>query len=153
MHLSIQRHFRDRFPGIASIKEEISTIEQVTRKTIPGGSFEETSQRVIKILHNGSEESIWNRLEVLREDLKVGDRELAIHHVETVPEDRLKNLTQAIFRLTDTQVTIYTTAARRATKKKKTPGTSRSKPKERNTMAFIVEVGDRTFKDVLKGVR
>jgi hypothetical protein len=146
MNLSIQRHFRERFPDVASMEEEYGVLEQRNRKRGPGGSNIETLQRVVKIHHDGSERSIWGGLQALREDVQEAE-EVAIHHVETLSEERLKSLTQAVFHGVDTKVTIFTTPSRRATNSKTL------KERKRNTLALSVEVGDRSFKDVLRGVR
>jgi hypothetical protein len=130
------------------MQEEYGMLEQSNRKRGPGGTTTETLQRVVKIHHDGSERSIWKGLQILKEDVKDA-KEVAIHHVEALSEERLKNLTQAVFHGANARVTIFTTPSRRALNNT----APKEKRKERNTLALSVDVGERSFKDVLRGVR
>lgn len=149
MDSSIQRLYRDRFPELASVEEQFGWIEQQTRRKGSGGELVETLQKVVKISHDGSDEVLWDRLQTLRAETK-GEKAIAVHHIDAMSEGRMRKLTQAVFRGASTKVEIYTTQQRRS---KEATTSAPKRKKERNTLALSVDVGDRTFKDILKGVR
>ena len=146
MDASIQRLYRDRFPDIAGIADKVAVVEQFTRRKGTGGVTMETTQKIVKLHHDGSEKSIWDVLQTLRGETSK-DKAVAIHHVEALSVDRLKRLTQAVFHGVEAKVEIFTTAAR------KSDAAAPRVVKARSTLALSVEVGKRTFKDVLRGVR
>lgn len=150
MNHSIQRHYRDRFPELAPLEEEYAVLEQRTRRKGPGGESE-TLQKIVKIHHNGSEEDLWTKLQALRDETR-GEEALAIHHVEALPVERLRKLTQAVFRGVIVRVDIFTTPQRKDRERVSTP--RKKETKEKATLALEVDVGQKhTFKDILKGVR
>jgi hypothetical protein len=150
MKLSIQWLYRVRFPMLAALKEEVNVVEQVTRLKGPGGNPVESSQKVVKIHHDGSERSIWDRLQDLKRETE-GDKSVAIHTVRAMPKERLKKMTMAVFQGSPTTVTIYTDEEETAASSTAEP--SKLPRKERNTLALSVEGGGRSFKEVLQGVR
>jgi hypothetical protein len=146
MTFSIQRMFRDRAPELSGMKEELGVIEQITRKRSPEGGWVESSQKIVKIHHDGSDHSVWERLQALREETR-GDSAIAIHHILSMSEDRLKKMVESVFRGDTPPVTIFTT------KERKDKERAFISKKERTTMAISVSGEGRTFKDILKGVR
>jgi hypothetical protein len=149
---SIQKFFVERFPELKTMDGEFDVIEQTTRRKGAGGKTADTHQKVIKIQHDGSIPSIWKGLDAVRQECKE-DKAVVIHHVEALSGERLKKLTQAVFRGEETRVTICTTEARRK-KESEAPAPAKKKErKERETLALTIDLGDRHFRDVLKGVR
>jgi hypothetical protein len=146
MTYSIQRMFRDRFPELSGMKGDLGVIEQITRKKNPGGAWVESLQKIVKIHHDGSDHSVWERLQTLREEVK-GEPAIAIHHILSMSEDRLMKMVESVFKGDTTPVTIFTTKERQ--EKERATNTK----KERSTLAISVDGQGRSFKEILKGVR
>lgn len=129
MEKSIQYMFKSRFPDLTDLDDPVDVLEVTTcsrKKT--------STQKVIKLVWNGNEEDMWDKLIALREETK-NREEIATHHVKTINTGRLQKMLKAIFQ-DGPNVTIYTTK-NRDTAEKQTK-LEEKKRKELKSYAIVV---------------
>ncbi|CAH1107123.1 unnamed protein product [Psylliodes chrysocephalus] len=139
----IQRLYKDKYPELADLNGQFEIIEQRTyiRTKTP---VEETIKKIIKIVHNGTPEKIWEALRLLKSETS-DDERVAIHHIVDYPTDKLKKMVEGIFHGSRTIVDIYTIAGYHAALEK-------TDKRERPTFGMIVS-GGRSYKDILGKVK
>lgn len=153
MKNSVHKLYAERFPELRQMTGPFEVLEQVTRRRTDSAE-ESVPQKVVKILHDGTETCIWERLTALKEECVV-DEQVAIHHVEAMPLERLRKMAECIFRGTPTRVKIYTTRGKQEEGKPRPPPkkTIALPAKERTTCALTVEGEGKSYKEVLQSVR
>jgi SH3-like domain-containing protein len=151
MDLSIQRLYRNRFPELASVKEEWAVLEQITQ--LEGAK--PIRRKVFRIGHLGTDLDVWEKINRLREETRNEER-IAIHHVQCMSVQRLQKMVETVFHGTKTYVIIYTTKQRNEEKEEGGPQDGRKKSnglRERKSEALIIDPGDGQYADLLKKVK
>lgn len=149
MERSIQYMFKSRFSDITDLEDPVDTLEVTTRS-----KKKTTIQKVVKIIWNGNEEDMWEKLVALRDETN-SPEELAIHSVKTLNITRLQKMMEAIFQQ-GPKVTIYTTKNQDAVEK---DAILKEKiPKEPKSYAIVVsetegEANEETINKIKKGLQ
>jgi hypothetical protein len=112
MEKSIRRIYRDRFPELAEAIEDFEILEQMSRIR-SRGQHEQTKKTVVKIVQDGTDEILWDRLTRLRDETIIGVESVVMHHVECMSPKRLQKMTESRFQGTTTRVKIYMTSKTR----------------------------------------
>lgn len=144
MEKSIQKMFRDRFPDITQAGNEFEVLEQIT-KIRSKDPKEYSCQKVIKISHNGSDEDLWNKIRELKHETE-NDEYVAIHHINTMSLLRLRKMVECIFYNSKTRVQIFTNKPINKVQVEQNK-------KERNSYALMVEVNEKSYKEVLSNIK
>jgi hypothetical protein len=144
MEKSIQRIYRDRYPELAEATEDFEILEQISRIR-SRGQHEQTKKTVVKIVQDGTDEVLWNRLTRLRDET-IGVESVVMHHVKCMSPKRLQKMTESIFQGTKTRVKIYTTSKTRVS-------SGEAKKREKTTYALVVEDEGKDYKTILNSVR
>ncbi|KAL1487490.1 hypothetical protein ABEB36_015837 [Hypothenemus hampei] len=139
MERGIQKAFRTKYDELASLEEELSTLELMSRVKTNGMEMRYSCNRIIKIIHNGKEADIYKKLKKLRQET-IADEAIATHEVEGIDGQWLKKAVESIFCTTKTRVSIFGNKKPDANKDKK-------------TYALVVNQGDKTYEQTLKLIR
>lgn len=142
MTKSIQKIYRERYPELEQLKEDIEVIELSTRDKKKNILSKKT---IIKIRHNETEEDLWKKLTLLLEETKDDPEPLALHSVECVTVEKLRKMAQWIFAGERSKIYIYTPQS--------TTTEQMKKEKPRNSYALIVQCKEGTYRETLKNIR
>ncbi|KAK9874526.1 hypothetical protein WA026_005370 [Henosepilachna vigintioctopunctata] len=86
MNRSIQKLFKERFPMLGQPEEDIEILEQITRNR---KQTSEIKQKIIKMIYQEDDRSIWEVLEKLRNET-VDDEKIAIHYINEMSIERFR---------------------------------------------------------------
>ncbi|CAG9815533.1 unnamed protein product [Phaedon cochleariae] len=97
---------------IRPVENTIPPLQEKYRETEEGNELSSSPNRdkqsTPTMKNQGEKEgTLWKRLVELREETR-GDKWVAIHHIERSGTEHLRNLAEAVFHKTETQVIIYT---------------------------------------------
>lgn len=113
MDRSIQRLYRDRFPELADIAADYEVLEHEVRTRMKESQAHAAScNKIIKACHKGTDNDIWNRLQMIKKDTD-GDEVIALHHLRAKGLVEFRKMVECIFHSGTTRVLIYTTAPRK----------------------------------------
>lgn len=142
MEKGIQKQFGDRFSALKESTEEVEILEQTCSLRSKRGN-KDTYQKIIKLVHENTEESIWNSMEKLKRELAEEER-AAIHCITDWKPKKLRKLVEFVFKDTKHKINIYA--------KKETDNSGKSKT-QRETYAMIVEEPNKNYREVLSTVK
>ncbi|XP_074035194.1 uncharacterized protein [Leptinotarsa decemlineata] len=139
MSAGIQKMYKEKYPELAGIKEEIEVMEQITKTRRTG---KQTRKKVIEVKLDGTHEGTWRRLKQLREETKE-DEEICLHHIKSMKLKAFQKMVEAVFNQGMTKVGIYTPVR----------GEQGMKKRERNTYGVLISDGAKTYKEVLENIK
>ncbi|CAG9822299.1 unnamed protein product [Phaedon cochleariae] len=140
MEQNIQKTYKGKYPEIETLEGPIEVIEQITRIRSKGPGL--TKRKVVKITYDGTDQDLWRKLEMLKEETV--DEKVAIHELESMTAVRQQKMMEAIFHGSNTKVTIYTRE-----KLKKSQIRRQKNEKQRETYALIVQEENKSYMEVL----
>ncbi|KAJ8939104.1 hypothetical protein NQ314_011235 [Rhamnusium bicolor] len=146
METNIQRMFRDRFPELPDITESFDVLEQWT-KTRSMVDHTMTCRKIVKIMHDGTDEDLWDKLIRLREEINEAEW-VALHRIKHISLENLRKMTESIFQNTNTKVVIYTDQAGINSDNR-----SQGKAPERKTYALVVDTAPDKYMETLKTIK
>ncbi|XP_071057249.1 uncharacterized protein PF3D7_1120000-like [Onthophagus taurus] len=142
MEKGIQGKFRERFPELGEINDEIGVVEQECKIRIKD-QVEKRNRKIIKLLYDNTDRGLFQRIKDLRQETD-GVEWIAIHKMRNMDTTKFRKMIESVFHSSGTKVIIYTPESEiEATK---------GQPK-RKTYALIVESKEKTFTETLKGVK
>ncbi|XP_071056622.1 uncharacterized protein [Onthophagus taurus] len=142
MERGIQRKFKERYPEIEDIEENIGIIEQ-THKIKTKGQSETRRRKIIKITCKGTDEDLFESFRLLREEVK-DDERISCHTIKERDTNTIRKIIESNFHGTKTRVVIYVPEMEKIKTVEK---------QERKTYAFVVENKDKSYTDTLKEVK
>nr|XP_022921024.1 uncharacterized protein LOC111429365 [Onthophagus taurus] len=145
MTRSLQNQFKRAYPVLAELKERYEEVE-LTTKTKIRGIERERKEKVIKLIIEKSDISVWKMMQELKERNE-GETKIAIHHLRQMPLSKYRKMLEIVFRDTDIQIDIYTTQAKIEEEK------DRNIQNERRTFAIIVERPGKTYEETIRGIK
>lgn len=148
MTKSIQKIYKDKFPDLSKITGKFEIMEQLTRLKSRKGKI--SSRKIVKISHDGTRIDIWNKLALLRAEMK-GEEQIAMHHVQSLSLETLQKMVQTIFNDTGIYVTIFTTEAFKNGSGKDSNDVGRKKTP--TTLSMVISEGKKSYTEILGTVR
>lgn len=140
MDKSIQKLFKERYPKLREIKNDIGIIERETKIRNTEGS-RQLRQKVVLLEIDGTTKDLWEKMTQLKEET-VNEEVIEIHQIRCIPLKTLGKMTECIFH--KTKVNIYTNDK---------GGNETKKKVNRNTYALIVNTNKQEYEQTLRTVK
>lgn len=142
MSKSIQKIYKERYPELEHLTEDIDYLETFTRdrrnKTL-------SKKTIIKLTHEESQEDLWAKMKQLFREGGTEKETFAIHKLDWITIESLEKMMQCLTNGTEKEVHVYVP-----------PGfkeNSENRDKGRNTYALMVQCKDGEYRETLKNVR
>jgi hypothetical protein len=139
MNQSIQRTYRERYPELKDLKEELEVLEQTSTVRSRGETII-YKRKLVKIKFDGTGKDLWQKIAKMKEENQREKEDLIFHHVEIMTNDELRKMLEIIFQGENIKIDIYTNRMERASR-------------ERSTYALMVNTKGTTYKEVLHKVK
>lgn len=138
----LPKQYGDKYPVLKESKEEVEVLEQSNSlRSKNGGNA--ILQKIIKIVHDNTEENIWNMIEKLKEELD-GEEQLAMHCIANWKPERMRKLIESIFYNSKHNIDIYV---------RNEEGVTGKTQRQRETYAMVVEEDNKSYKNMFTMVK